>query len=123
LKIMQLVQGPLSAAGLFGRGRRRRGRGVERRGWRWFEPDTADVQIFLEAVELEEVGKLERPHIAAGLTDFLLEVSDDLSEVTEGEAGSAKLKPKPFPVKTQPEVLTGEAAIGLMQLLDLSGPR
>ena len=53
-KSAQLLQSALAAAFLFGG----RGRGSSRRFGRlsgWPEPDTADVQVFLKAVELEEV--------------------------------------------------------------------
>ena len=61
--------------------------------------------------------------MAPGLTDLLLEVNNDLGQIGLGEAGAQELIPKPLPVKTQREVLTGELAIDLVQLLDLRRPR
>lgn len=54
-ELAQLAQGALTALGLFqgGGGRGSRGFG---RGSGWSESDPADVQIFLKAVELEEIG-------------------------------------------------------------------
>jgi hypothetical protein len=119
LEIMQLVQGALSAASLVGRRDHRDRRGLEGRVCCGPQPDTADVKIFLEAIQLEEIGKLERSDITARLTDFLLQVGNDLDQIAVGEAGAQELIPKPLPVKAQREVLTGKTAIGLMQLLDL----
>ena len=34
----------------------------------------ADGEIFLKPIELEEIGKFERPDIVAGLPDFLLQL-------------------------------------------------
>ena len=45
-------------------------------GWR-LETNAADIEIFLEAIELEEVGEFQSADISALCTDFLLEISDD----------------------------------------------
>jgi hypothetical protein len=74
------------------------------------------MEIFLEAVQLEEVGEFERADVTPGVADFFLQVAHDLEEIGEGEAGAEELEPEPLPVKTETEVLTGEAAIGLVQL-------
>ena len=79
----------------------------------WAQTNAADVEVFLEAVQLEEIGKFEGADVATGLADFLLEVADDLEEVGEGKTGAVELEPEPFPVKAQGKVLTGEAAIAL----------
>jgi len=47
-----------------------------RRGWR-LETNAADIEIFLEAIELEEVREFQSADISALCTDFLLEISDD----------------------------------------------
>ena len=44
-------------------------------------------------------------------------------QVGESEAGAQELKPEPLPVKTPGEVLTGETAVGLVQLLHLRSTR
>jgi hypothetical protein len=46
------------------------------RDWR-LETHAADIEIFLEAIELEEVGEFQSADISALCTDFLLEISDD----------------------------------------------
>ena len=40
------------------------------------ETGAADVEIFLEAIELEEIGEFERANISALATDFLLEIGE-----------------------------------------------
>jgi hypothetical protein len=45
-------------------------------GW-WLETNPADIEIFLEAIQLEEVGEFQSADISALCTDFLLEISDD----------------------------------------------
>ena len=87
------------------------------------QPNAADVEVFLEAVELEEVGEFEGADVAAGVTDFFLQVAYDLDQVGEGKAGAVELKPEPLPVKAQSEVLSGETAIGLVEVLQLHRPR
>jgi hypothetical protein len=49
---------------------------VGMRGWR-LETNTADIEIFLEAIQLQEVGEFQSADISALCTDFLLEISDD----------------------------------------------
>jgi hypothetical protein len=44
---------------------------------RRLETNAADIEIFLEAIELEEVGEFQSAGISALCTDFLLEISDD----------------------------------------------
>jgi hypothetical protein len=77
------------------------------------------VEVFFETVGLEEIGKLEGADVAAGVTDFLLQVVHDLDQVREGKAGAVELIPEPLPVKAQGEVLTGETAIGLVEVLQV----
>ena len=118
-EITQLPQSVLTAALLFG------GRTGRNGGWifgAWFDGQTnaADVEVFLEAIQLEEVGEFEGADVAPGVADFLLEITHDLNEIGEGEAGAVELKPKPLPVKTQREVLTGQVAIGVMERLQHS---
>ena len=73
--------------------------------------------VFLEAVELEEIGEFEGADVATGMADFPLKIAHDLGQVSEGKAGAEELEPEPLPVKAQGKVLTGEMAIGLVQLL------
>ena len=44
---------------------------------RRLETNAADIEIFLEAIELEEVGEFQSADISALCTDFLFEISDD----------------------------------------------
>ena len=100
-------------------GRSEHGRGDA--GGRGAQAHAADVQVFFEAVELEEVGEFERADIPPGGADFFLEISDHLPQVLAGEAGAQELKPEAFAVKAQGEFLAGELAVELMELLDLGG--
>jgi hypothetical protein len=56
--------------------RRRLDSRVGMRGWR-LETNVADIEIFLEAIELEEIGEFHCADISALCTDLLLEISDD----------------------------------------------
>jgi hypothetical protein len=49
---------------------------VGMRGWR-LETNAADIEILLEAIQLEEVGEFQSADISALCPDFLLEISDD----------------------------------------------
>ena len=61
------------------------------------ETDAADVKIFLEAIELEEVGEFQCADISALRTDFLLEIGDHALQVFSAEAGVEELIPEPWP--------------------------
>jgi len=119
--LAQALQGPLAA--LFLRtGRQGWGwrRGLERS---WPQAHAADLEVLLEAVELEEVGEFEGADIAAPLADLALEVSDDSAQVLQGKAGPQKFTPHPFAVvgKCQAQGLAGQLAIELMSLADRQG--
>ena len=45
-----------------------------------------NLEVFLEAVGLEEVGEFEGAHVAAPRPDFPLEVVDDPAQVRQGVA-------------------------------------
>ena len=85
------------------------------------EDGRARVWVFLELVQLEEIGSFKRTDGSPGVADFLLEIAYDLEEIGEGKTSAEELEPEPLPVKTQGEVLSGETAIGLVQLLQLRG--
>jgi hypothetical protein len=89
-------------------------RRIGTRSWR-LETDTTDVEIFLEAIELQEVGEFECADIAALCADFLLEISDYALQVCGTEAGAEELIPKPFAIETQAESLSSQVAIKLME--------
>jgi len=68
---------------------------------RGLETDAADVEIFLEAIELQEVGEFESADISALCTYFLLEISHYALQVCGTEAGAEELIPEPFTIETQ----------------------
>ena len=68
---------------------------------RGLETDAADVKIFLEAIELQEVGEFESADISALCTDFLLEIGDYALQVWGTEAGTEELIPEPFAIEAQ----------------------
>jgi hypothetical protein len=76
------------------------------------------MQVLLETIQLEKVGKFEGPDVASAVADFLLEVSDDAGQILPAKSGANKLIPEPLPVKTQGKVLTGQSTIGLMELFE-----
>ena len=82
------------------------------------ELNPADIQIFFEAVDLQEVGKLERANIPASLADLPLEIADNLLEIGLVEARVEELIPEPFPIETQAHALARQAAIERVSLLD-----
>ena len=97
----------------------RRGRRALRGGAGGFgrvELNLADIQILLEAVELQEIGELESSDIPASLPNLPLEVTDDFLEIGFGEAGVEELIPEPFPIKAQAHALAGEAAVERVSL-------
>jgi hypothetical protein len=79
------------------------------------ETDAADVEIFLEAVELEEVGEFQCADISALCTDFLLEISDHALQVFSAEAGTEELIPEPFAIEAQAESLSSPVAVKLVE--------
>jgi hypothetical protein len=67
----------------------------------WLETDAADVEIFLEAIKLQEVGEFESADISALCMDFLLEISHYALQVCGTEAGAEELIPEPFAIEAQ----------------------
>jgi hypothetical protein len=69
-------------------------------GWGWRpQAHATDLEVFLEAVGLEEVGEFERADIAALSTDLTLKVEDNGAQILEGVAQAQQLIPHSFPVK------------------------
>ena len=81
-------------------------RGARRRSRR-FQTHASDIEVFLEAIGLQQIGEFERADVTPALTDFTLEVSDDPAQVLQGKARPQPLIPLPFPVKAQTQALTG----------------
>ena len=70
------------------------------RGWR-LKTDAADVEVFLEAIELEEVGEFQCADISALRPDFLLEIGNHALQVLSAEASAEELIPEPFAIEAQ----------------------
>ena len=93
-----------------------------RLNWGWLRPwdglqaNPADVEVFLEEIELKEIAQLQRPDVASLVSDFLLQVGDDAADVVQGVAVMEEFVPGPFTVKGQPEVLCGQIAVKLVGL-------
>ena len=77
---------------------------------RRLETNAADIEIFLETIELEEVGELQSADISALCTDFLLKISDYALQVCGTEAGTEELIPEPFAIEAQAESLSSPVA-------------
>ncbi|MFN0050593.1 MAG: hypothetical protein ACKV0T_00290 [Planctomycetales bacterium] len=82
------------------------------------ELNPADIQIFLESVDLEEVGSFKGPNVSSSLPDFPLEIADDFLEIRFIEAGVDELVPEPLSIKAQAHALAGQPAVGRVSLLD-----
>jgi hypothetical protein len=80
------------------------------------------VEVFFEAVELEEVGEFEGANVAAFFADFLLEVGDDATEVLRAEARPEELVPEPLAIEAQGEFLAGKIAVKVVDLGNLAWP-
>ena len=57
------------------------------------------MQVFFEAVGLEEVGKFEGPNVAALGTDFTLKIKDEGAQILERVAQAQQFIPHSFPVE------------------------
>ena len=86
------------------------------------EPDAADVEIFLEAIELQEVGEFECADISALCTYFFLEIGEHAFQVCSAEAGTEELTPESFAIEAQAQGLSGPLAVKLMEFLHGLGP-
>jgi hypothetical protein len=93
-------------------------------GWSWrAQTHTADLEVFLEPVGLEEVGEFEGADIAALGTDFTLEVKNDGAQVRQRVASPQEFKPHAFAVESQAQGLAGQLAVELVGLVDGGGIR
>ena len=73
-QVTQLLQSALAAVRLLGGRAGWDYRLGFLRSWSWgAEPNPADVEVFLEAIRLEQIGQLKGADIAAGMPDFLLQ--------------------------------------------------
>ena len=84
------------------------------------QAEATDLEVFLEAVGLEEVGEFEGADVAALSADFTLEVANDGTDVVEGVAGAEGFEPHPLAVEAQAEGLAGELAVELVSLEELT---
>ena len=85
---------------------------VDSNRWRWhgcrlgrpswgLETHGTDIQIFLETVQLQEVGEFERTDVSALGAYFLLEINNHALEVRSAETGSQELIPEPLAIEAQ----------------------
>jgi len=79
--------------------------------WRQAEADATDMEILLEAVELEKIGEFKRTDVAALMADFFLQIGDDATEVVCGEARPQEVVPESLAIEAQTEFLTGVFAV------------
>ena len=92
------------------------GNGIGRRGRR-LKTNAANVKIFLEAIELEEVGEFECADISALCTDFLLEIGEHALQILSAEAGTEELVPESFAIEAQAESLSGPVTVKLVEFV------
>ena len=98
-------------------------------GWKWWgrwfwsglgpESNLTDVEVLLEAIGLEQIGKFQGSHIATGFPDFALEVTNDFLDLLRPVSEPEQFIPHSFPIKSQTEVLAGQLTVELMSLTDL----
>jgi hypothetical protein len=94
---------------------------TRRAGVRRAQAKLADVPIFFEPVELEQVGKFESPDVAASSPYFPLQIGDDPAEMFCGITGAKEVKPGVLAVKAQTQALAGQLAVKGVSLKDLFG--
>jgi hypothetical protein len=82
---------------------------------RRLETDAADVEIFFEAIELEEVGEFECADISVLCPDFLLEIGDHALQVCGTEAGAEELIPEPFAIEAQAQSLISPVTVKFVE--------
>ena len=63
--------------------------------------DTADIQILLEAIQLQEIRKFECADVSAFGAYFFLEISNHALQVLSVKAGPEELIPKPLTIEAQ----------------------
>jgi hypothetical protein len=80
--------------------------------------DAADVEVFLEAIGLKEVGEFQGTDVPATVADFALEVADDGLDVRLGEAGPEEFEPQALAIKTQAHALAGQLTVQRVSLLN-----
>ena len=85
--------------------------------WR-AQADSADLEVFLKTVWLEEVGEFEGADVATLSSDLALEVEDDAAQILEGVAQAQQFIPHSLTVKGQAQALAGQLAIELVRLGD-----
>ena len=84
--------------------------------------DAANIEVFLEAIELQEVGEFQFADISTLCTNFLLEIGNDAFQVCGIEAGVEELVPKPFAIEVQAERLSSPMAVKLVEFAHQLGP-
>jgi hypothetical protein len=79
-----------------------------------------DVEVFFEAIGLEQVGEFEGADVAAAFPDLPLQINNHASEFLAREALMQQFIPLPFAHEVQPQFLAGQLAVEFMRLKDLS---
>jgi hypothetical protein len=100
--LLQALEAPYFALAL-----RERGQSLRTGPWQWFQAHASNVEVFFEAIWLEQVGELEGADVAAAFADFALQITDHPAQILWREARPQPFKPLPFPVKAQAQALTG----------------
>jgi hypothetical protein len=83
------------------------------------QPHLADLEIFLEAIGLQQVRQLQRAHVATARSDFTLQVNNDGTNLREGVPGSNQFVPLALSTAMKRQGLTGQFAIQTVGLFDL----
>jgi hypothetical protein len=65
------------------------------------ETHTTDIQVLLETIQLQKIGKFQCADISARGAYFLLEVGDDSLQVSSVKAGPEELVPEPLTLEAQ----------------------
>ena len=91
------------------------------RGWalRWFQAHAPDVEVFFEAIRLEQVGEFERADVAAAFPNLPLQINNHAADLLKREALLQQFIPLPFAHPVQPQALAGQLAIKFVRLEDL----
>ena len=87
----------------------------------WTQTHPTDLEVFFEAVGLEEIGEFEGADVATLSTDLPLKIGDDGAQILGRVAQAQQFIPHSFPVKGQAQALAGQLAIAMVGLADRGG--
>ncbi len=86
-------------------------------GWRRWrrgrrtQPQTGQSKVLLEAIELKEIGELERTDVATAGTDFTLEIANEPTDLIQSVALGEDQGPLTLAFEVQREFLAGEFGV------------